>query len=253
MVKINFVNDCIYEGKVCHKRLEPFKHEFSYSLSYFWLDIKKCKKLIFFKHNKLSLFSFFDLDHGEINRDKNISLFDYLRGELKNKKIGNIDSIKVLCLPRILNYQFNPISVFVAYDFKRKAKAIIFQVSNTFGERHSYFSKVDKEKYLSKKVFHVSPFFGIEGSYEIKFEIIETNIKLLVIYKDKNKKFFIADFSGVSSKLNDFSLIKIIALKSLQNIKVTLAIHYQSLKLWFKGAIYYKKPEKPKNFLTKLK
>ena len=252
MVKINFVNDSIYKGKVYHKRFFPFEHEFTYNLTYFWLDIKNIKNLFFFKHNKFSLFSFFDTDHGEVGRNKNKSLFDYIKDELKKKKLSDIEFIKVLCVPRILNYQFNPISVFVCFDSKQIPNAIMFEVSNTFNERHSYFSSLNSGKFRSKKIFHVSPFFNLDGSYEIKFEISFNQIKLDILYKNKNKKLFYADFSGNSDTFNDYNLLKLFILKAFQNFKVTLGIHYEALKLWSKGAIYYNKPEKPKKFLTKL-
>ena len=171
---------------------------------------------------------------------------------LRKKKLSDIEFIKVLCVPRILNYQFNPISVFVCYDSKKIPKAIMFEVSNTFNERHSYFSNLNSKNFRSKKNFHVSPFFNLEGNYEIKFEISFNQIKLDVLYKNKNKKLFYADFSGNSYTFNDYNLLKLFVFKAFQNFKVTLGIHYEVLKLWWKGAIYYKKPEKPKNFLTKL-
>ena len=253
MVDINYVDDCIFNGKVTHKRFSPFKNDFRYSLKYFWVDIRRKKDLFFFKFDKPSLLSFYDLDHGEIDRDKKISLFKYLKDYLKKERIFNIDTIKVLCLPRILNYQFNPISVFVGYDLKKNAKAIIFQVSNTFGERHSYVSKIEKKVFKSKKHFYVSPFFEVSGSYELKFKISKKSIHLIVIYKEKEKLIFLADFHGKSLELNNLNLLKVVIFKPFQNIKATLGIYFEALKLWIKGATYYKKPKKPKKFFSKIK
>ena len=253
MVDINYVDDCIFNGKVTHKRFSPFKNDFRYSLKYFWVDIRRKKDLFFFKFDKPSLLSFYDFDHGEIDRDKKISLFKYLQDYLKKQRIFNIDTIKVLCLPRILNYQFNPISVFVGYDLKKIPKALIFQVSNTFGERHSYVSKIEKKVFKSNKFFYVSPFFEVSGSYELKFKISRKSIHLIVIYKEKEKLIFFADFYGKSVELNNLNLLKLLIFKPFQNIKATLGIYFEALKLWTKGAIYYKKPKKPKKFFSKIK
>ena len=253
MVDINYVDDCIFNGKVTHKRFSPFKNDFRYSLKYFWIDIREKKDLFFFKFDKPSFLSFYDFDHGETNRDKRISLFKYLKNYLKKQKIFNINTIKVLCLPRIFNYQFNPISVFVGYDLKKVPKAIIFQVSNTFGERHSYVSKIESKVFKSTKFFYVSPFFEVSGIYELKFKISRTNIHLIVTYKEKEKIIFFADFHGKSLELNNFNLLKLIIFKPFQNIKATLGIYFEALKLWNKGAIYYKKPKNPKKFFSKIK
>ena len=51
-----------------------------------------------------------------------------------------------MCLPRILNYSFNPISVFILYDKREIPSGVILEVNNTFKERHLYFSKVKKDQ-----------------------------------------------------------------------------------------------------------
>ena len=251
MDRISFVKDSIYKGRVFHKRLVPFEHQFSYNLSYLWIDIQE-KKYRFLKYNKISLISFFDCDHGEVGRNTSQSLFSYLKNELENKGINNICSIKVLCLPRILNYQFNPITVFVCFSKKEKPQAVIFQVSNTFGERHAYIRKLPSKINRNLKKFHVSPFFGVSGYYKIKFEISKTMIKLVIDYENKNKKLLIATYDGKATKLNELNLLRLVFINIFQNFKVTLGIHYEALKLWFKGATYNKKPSKPKKFSTKI-
>ena len=141
----------------------------------------------------------------------------------------------------------------MGYDLKKNPKAIIFQVSNTFGERHSYVSKIEKKVFKSKKFFYVSPFFEVSGSYELKFKISKKSIHLIIIYKEKEKLIFFADFHGKSLELNNLNLLKVVIFKPFQNIKATLGIYFEALKLWIKGAIYYKKPKKPKKFFSKIK
>ena len=251
MDKISFVEDSIYQGKVFHKRFIPFEHSFSYNLSYLWIDIQE-KKYRFLKYNKVCLISFFDCDHGEVGRDKGESLFSYLKKELRKKKIYNAFFIKVLCLPRILNYQFNPISIFVCFSKKKEPIAIIYQVSNTFGERHAYIRKLPSEDCRSLKKFHVSPFFGVKGHYKISLEISEKIGRLMINYDAGGKKLLTASFNGNAKTINELNLFKLILVNCLQNFKVTLGIYYEALKLWFKGATYNKKPGKPENFSTKI-
>ena len=251
MDRISFVKDSIYKGKVFHKRFVPFEHQFSYNLSYLWIDIQE-KKYRFLKYNKISLISFFDRDHGEVGRNAKESLFSYLKNELKKKRINNIYSIKVLCLPRILNYQFNPISVFVCFSKRKKPIAVIYQVANTFGERHAYIRQLPSKDYKSLKKFYVSPFFGVKGFYKIRFEISETMVKLMINYNNKEKKLLVASYNGRASNINELNLLKLIFVNLFQNFKVTLGIHYEALKLWFKGATYNEKPDKPRKFSTKI-
>ena len=68
------------------------------------------------------------------------SLNQYFKKKLVLKK-DDIKTIKVLCLPRTIGYVFNPISVFLIYNYKNIPIRIVFEVSNTFGERHAYACK----------------------------------------------------------------------------------------------------------------
>ena len=51
--------------------------------------------------------------------------------------------IEVLCMPRILGYVFNPITVYYVYGKDGGLAAVLYEVNNTFGERHCYLAKVD--------------------------------------------------------------------------------------------------------------
>ena len=52
-------------------------------------------------------------------------------------------AIRLLCMPRMLGYGFNPISVYFCHRPRRRARALLYEVHNTFGERHSYFIAVE--------------------------------------------------------------------------------------------------------------
>ena len=191
MGKITFVDNCLFEGLVIHKRFRPFKHSFKYKITYFWFDIFKIKNFFLFKLNKISLFSFFDKDHGPIKEKR--SLLRYFKKELKKKSINDVAFIKAMCLPRIIGYVFNPISVFVCFNKKKKASAIIFEVSNTFRERHAYLCRIkkgNKNYFFINKKLYVSPFFKVEGNYKIKFSIDRSLLHLFIIYEIKNQKVF---------------------------------------------------------------
>ena len=250
MGRIEYQKDCLYQGVVSHSRLEPFKHSFKYKLTYFWFDIKNFKKFFFFKKNRFSLFSFFENDHGP---KKSKEYFDkILKNKLKEEIAESIESVKGLCLPRILGYVFNPISIFVCYNKKKQPKAIIFEVSNTFNERHAYFCYINKNSkdFLMKKVFYVSPFFKVDGKYKISFSINRHFVNLFISYEFKKKKVFEASFRGKAMNISEVNLLKVFLLRLLQNLKVTFGIYFQALKLFLKGASYISKPIKNKKFFT---
>ncbi len=248
MKEIKNIGNTLFEGIVSHTRYKPFNHSFSYHFCYFWFSLNLKKKFKFFKKNKLALFSFYDKDHGEVGK-KYINIYEYLKKKFTEKGEKNIYDIKLFCLPRILGYVFNPISVFVCFGKKKKATAIIYEVSNTFNERHSYYCKINKRN-IVKKRFHVSPFFNIKGHYVITFSINRKFVNLFIIYNINNQKIFEASFKGRSITMNDKNLLGIFFKNIFQNLKVTIGIHFQALKLFLKGATYIQKPKKPKNFFS---
>ena len=228
----NFEENLLFSGIVSHERIKPFKHSFKYNVTYFWFDINISEKYKLLKKNKLSLFSFFDKDHGPV-KPKVECLYRYLT--------------------RTIGYVFNPISVFLIYDYKNIPVRIVFEVSNTFGERHAYVCKVNtKGVYYLNKVLYVSPFFKTEGKYKIQFNIKKKVINLLIFYNVNNIRVFKASFIGNSKKMSEFNLLTLFFSNMFQNFKVTFGIYIQALKLWLKGAKYINKPNKPKNFITRI-
>ena len=254
MNNISFLDDSLFDGIVTHSRYHPVLHNFKYYVTYFWFDFKNLKNSIYFKKNRFSLFSFYEKDFGQ-KEDVSNGLYKSMINNLKKFEDEKIEYIKILCLPRILGYSFNPISIYVCYDKYKDAKIIIFEVNNTFNERHSYYCKNTNKngEFNFKKKLYVSPFFKVQGSYNIKLEIKKKKVYLIIDYLVKRKKVFTATFSGRLLKLNSSNLFKIFIKNMFQNLKITFGIYFQALKLFFKGAKYIKKPYKPQNDFTSIK
>jgi DUF1365 family protein len=73
-------------------------------------------------------------------------------------------------------------------------RAVISEVSNTFGDRHSYLCAHDDHRPITRedtlsaqKVFHVSPFQPIEGGYTFRFDIREDRIGVWIDYGTGNE------------------------------------------------------------------
>ena len=109
MNKIFFVDNYLFDGIVTHKRLHPIIHSFKYYATYFWFDIKDFKESFLFKKNRFSFFSFYENDHG--TKQKKKCLYESILNNLKGFGNEEIEFIKILCLPRIIGYSFNPISI----------------------------------------------------------------------------------------------------------------------------------------------
>ena len=58
--------------------------------------------------------------------------------------------IRLLTMPRLLGYAFNPLSIFSAIAARGEVAAILWEVDNTFGERHGYLLPVERRSKAAK-------------------------------------------------------------------------------------------------------
>ena len=249
-------NSLIYNGNVIHRRFKPKEHYFKYKVFSLFLDLSELnvieKNIKIFSYNKFNLISFFDIDHGP--RD-GTPLINWIKKNLKNIGINNENiKIKLLCYPRILGYVFNPLSIFFIYDNKNNLISILYEVKNTFGEQHTYVFNVKKkdnliENFCNKK-FHVSPFIEMDCKYS--FKILEPKNKLSVVINqsDQTGKLLYASQDGIRSQLSGKNLIFSYISHPLMTFKIIGAIHFEALKLWFKGIKLVKRKIKIKNNIT---
>jgi len=132
----------IYEGWVMHRRLTPRHHRFKYSVFALLLDLDELaaldRGLRLFKYNRFGVFSFHDRDHGPRKAEEPHDLRRWLDGLLADAGISARGPRRVLCYPRIFGYVFNPLSVWFCHDEQNALKAIVYEIHNTYEERHTY-------------------------------------------------------------------------------------------------------------------
>tara|TARA_B100000579_G_scaffold413757_1_gene406718 strand:- start:1016 stop:1771 length:756 start_codon:yes stop_codon:yes gene_type:complete len=248
------MNSCIYNGEVSHTRFKPVKHFLKYKTFSLFIDLDEINKLDksipIFSINNFNVFSFYNKDHGE--RDGK-PLKNWVIKNLKKFKVKiNINKIKLLCYPRIFGYVFNPLSIFYCYE-NDLLKAVFYEVKNTFNEQHTYIFKTKKNESViqkCKKKFYVSPFMDMDTYYN--FKLLNPNEKLFVSIKQTDKKGSILN-AVQTGKRKEFNLKQLIFnffRYPLMTIKIIVAIHYEALLLWKKGAIYRSRIKKIRNNLS---
>ena len=245
------VNNWLFEGRVFHERLKPFNHKFVYNLFFLRFPISKLKDLEnrFLSFDKFNLFSFHTKDYLD-GSDR--SLEEKIREVFLKEDLDVSGEIYLQTLPRLLGYGFNPVSFWFAYDKEKKLMAIMSEVNNTFGDRHYYLLQNFSEykKITTKKVFHVSPFFDIKGDYQFSFNPKSVTINYLD--NEAGNTFFTSTFVEDSSReYNAKNLLKIFFKYPFMSFMVMVRIHWQALRLFLKKAQFYKRPNPPKELLTK--
>lgn len=240
----------LYVGDVMHQRMKPFGHRFRYRVFSLLIDLDRLGEAnelsALFSVNCRNVVSFYERDHaGEqgirVHADNLLA-----QAGLHARRI------LLVCYPRILGYVFNPLSVYYAYGERDQLIALIYEVRNTFGERHTYVGPVGCEE-MSKaglrqtceKLFHVSPFVGMNMRYHFRMLPPGNGIRWRILETDRNCPLLAATFSGRQVALTTSALAKLGASMPFLTFKIVGGIHWEALKLWLKGAKYTPRPPVP--------
>lgn len=232
----------IYAGQVAHRR--PGKHRLRYRVFMLALDLDELpalsQRLRLFSHNRFNLLALHDRDHGERSGAR---LRPQIETKLRQAGIAwDGGRIVLLTMPRLLNYAFNPLSVYFCYRPGGELAALVHEVSNTFGERHFYAlpaaSAGGKVRQSCDKQFFVSPFLESDLRYE--FEVTPPGERAIVamIVKRGGEVALTASFAGERRALSDANLLRAWAGNPLMTFKVIAGIHWEALKMWAKGVRY---------------
>ena len=248
----------LYAARVMHRRLVAPFYRFVYRVFYLLLDIDRIdelsQRLRLFSHNRFNLLSFRDSDHGACT-DGSLRL--WVEQTLRTVDI-DLDGgrIRLLCMPRLFGYAFNPISLWYCEHRDGGLRAVIVEVRNTFGERHSYLlaSGGAPLPYLQAhekdKCFHVSPFFDGVGRYRFTLGEPGEQLRVLIHETREGQPILDATLAGERRELTDGNVLKQVLMLPLMTLKVVAGIHWEALKIWLRGARFHRKPEPPKHEVT---
>jgi len=238
-------------AKTVHTRMGEVKHRFVYSVDYVLIDPDAGTGPMLFSRNRMNLFSVHNRDHGG-QRDKGIGVA-WARDVLKAHGVQNVAALRILLLtqPRFFGYVFNPVSFWLAYDGDDLIAAIA-EVNNTFGDRHSYFCAMPNhtpidadDRITAEKVFHVSPFQDIAGTYAFQFNISDDRIGIVIRHANGDET-MTATLAGQRSPLSNTQLLTSMVRRPIGAFRTVALIYWQALRLKLKGADYRPRPTPPK-------
>jgi len=232
----------LYVGSVMHRRVRPRRHRLRYRVFWMLLDLDEIvtlpRRLRLFSHNCFNALSFHDADHGD---GSGRPLREQAEGHLTSAGIDlGGGAIRLLCMPRIFGYGFNPISIYFCHHKSGALAAIIYEVHNTFHQRHSYLITVDLETgavidQQCRKVFYVSPFMDMDLSYQFRVAAPDDRVSVAIRASDRDGMLLVAALSGDRRELSDSVLLRTLATNPLLTLKVIAAIHWHALRLLLKG------------------
>ena len=213
----------LYPGVVSHARLKPRRHKLRYRIFMLLLDLDELaaldRDLKLFSLKRFNLVGFDPDRHGD-GSDRPLKA--QVEAELAAAGIPHGGPVRMLAMPQILGTGFNPLTVYYCHCADGALSAILYEVNNTFGERHSYLIPADDApvvKQACEKGFYVSPFMDMDLAYSFRIRLPGRTVQVMVD---------VDDAEGC----------------------VLAAIHWEALFIWLKGEKIRPRPPAPKWAMT---
>jgi DUF1365 family protein len=253
-------------GHVRHARLRPTRHAFVYRSFFLRLPLRAMAAAAWpfrwLRRNGWGLFALNDTDHGD-----GIDPLRWIESVLRREGIEDADGeIWLHAFPRVLGYVFNPVSFWFCHRGDGALRAVVCQVNNTFGESHCYLLAHEDARALAygeelsaRKVFHVSPFCGVEGNYRFRFMLARrtedgrTGERFVgrIDYDAPDGPLLQTSIEGQLAPLTDRALLSAFFSYPAFTFGVIGRIHWQALRLWLKRVPLFSKPAPPAVDITR--
>lgn len=226
-----------------HRRRRPAANAFIYPVFYVQLPLRHLATANcgIFSVERWNLLSFRCRDHGP--RDGS-PLLPWMQQILRTHGLPDEGEIFLQTFPRVLGFVFNPVSFWFCHDRSGALIAVLAEVNNTFGGTHSYLLHnptgvplADGQELQASKVFHVSPFCVVEGTYRFRFRLEAATQVAHIDYHDRGRAEEPVLQTAISGKLQPWTtgaLWLAFLRMPLLTFGVIARIHWQALKLWLK-------------------
>lgn len=254
----------IYRGEVMHQRLRPLRHRLRYRLFSLLLDLDELPaldaRLKLLSVNRRNVLSFREADHGDASAP---GLKAQVENWLQAAGLQRGGRIRLLTMPRLFGYAFNPLSVYFCSTPAGLLQAIVYEVNSTFGERHHYLLPVSPQQACAAqagqaiaqrcaKRMHVSPFIGMEAHYAFRIRppLAGAPLHIGVDVHEAQGPLLLAAFGARRHPLTDAGLLRALLLHPLLTLKVIAAIHWEALLLFLRRVPLLRRPPRATESIT---
>lgn len=242
-------------GETFHGRKGAVANAFRYGVDYVLLDPAKARGPGLFGRNRRNLTSVWDVDHGGAPGQGRGA--DWVRAVLAENGLPGADRILLLAQPRVMGHVFNPVSFWLCHDAEGALRVVVSEVTNTYGERHSYLCHRDdhgpltrEDTVTARKIFYVSPFQPIEGEYRFRFDIRPDRIGIWIDHTNAQGGIF-TNLIGPRRALTNAGILRACLRRPFGSRRVLALIHWQALKLAIKGVRFRTRPTPPADEVTR--
>lgn len=235
------------QARTCHRRRGEIANTFTYGVDYVLIDPKSSDGPALFSRQSFNLFAVVDKDHGGLpGQGMGVA---WAEGIFQDNGVQTCQTL-LLTQPKSIGYTFNPVSFWLGLQ-KGELIAVIAEVNNTYGDRHSYFCvKADRSAFTpndtvhAEKLMHVSPFQEVKGTYRFNFDVTDQAVSIRIDFQNGGQG-LVATLAGKREAMSNGSIVKSVLRRPIGALRTITLIHWQALILKLKGAAFRARPIPP--------
>ncbi len=245
-------------GHTYHGRRGQVRNAFRYSIDCVLFDAEaSLTRPALFSRNRRNIASVHDRDNG--GKIGNGTGPAWVRDVMARHQLPQPARIRLLTQPRLLGHAFNPVSFWFCYgdDEAKMLQAVIAEVTNTFGERHSYLCHhadlrpiKPADRLTARKAFYVSPFQPAGGEHTFCFDIGPEHIGIRIVL-NRGAGGLIATLTGTRKKMTNRDILWSCLRRPFGTRRVLALIHWQAAVLWWKRVPFRVRPLPPQRDVTR--
>lgn len=266
------LNSRVFECRVIHERFVPRRHCFVYRLFMLALDLDELSTIQarsrLLSINSPNLYGFREGDflplrdpvHNpsrpragatEPGRELPTTLKGRVAAFLRQHGIdATLGRVELITMPRVLGYQFNPISIYFCYAKDGESLAAIAEVTNTFREIKPYLLppttwQRGAFRLRVPKHFYVSPYSAVDVAFDFALRPAGKTLAIRIDDFARDERTLATALTGRARPLSDSILAWFLIKYPFLTLRVIAAIHWHALRLFLKRIPWFRKAARP--------
>jgi DUF1365 family protein len=144
--------------------------------------------------------------------------------------------VLMLVNARSAGYVFNPLTTWFVFAADGSLEGILAEVHNTYGERHVYPLSADSAAggATTDKEFYVSPFFAVEGRYDIRARLSEDRVSVAITLTQNDEQVFTGSVVGRLAPATRRTAWRAILRDPFASQRVAALIRWHGIRLWLR-------------------